>query len=55
MIPPEMTTVCRPPTTPEEDALKGPWVRIPRDLNRKDGLWYLVSPSTDGSPVRSKP
>jgi len=43
VVSPELTTICNPPTTPEEDGMKGPWVRIPRDLNKKDGLWYLVS------------
>ncbi len=23
--------------------MKGPWVRVERDMNRKDGLWFLVS------------
>ena len=35
--------LCSPPTTPEEDKLKGRWVRVERDLNVKSGLWYLVS------------
>jgi hypothetical protein len=34
--------LCSPPTTPEEDKLKGKWVRVERDLNRQTGLWYLV-------------
>ena len=28
-------------TTPEDDALKGKWVRVDRDLNHKTGRWYL--------------
>lgn len=35
--------MCSPPTTPEQDKLKGKWVRVERDLNVKSGLWYLVS------------
>lgn len=28
-------------TTEEEDALKGKWVRVDRDLNAKSGRWWL--------------
>lgn len=34
-------SACTPPTTPEDDKLKGRWVRVERDLNAKSGLWYL--------------
>lgn len=46
--------LCSPPTTPEEDKLKGRWVRVERDLNVKSGLWYLVSlaSSTSTRPSR---
>lgn len=30
-----------PGTTEEEDALKGKWVRVNRDLNFKSGRWWL--------------
>lgn len=36
-------TSCKPPSTPEEDKLKGRWVRVERDLNAKTGLWYLYA------------
>jgi hypothetical protein len=39
--------LCSPKTTPEDDKLKGKWVRVERDLNMKSGLWYLVSMSPD--------
>src|ERR1700761_1691643 len=42
MIPAYLTHVCSPQTTPEEDALKGPWVRVERDLDKNDGMWFLV-------------
>jgi len=35
--------VCSPPTTGEQDKLKGKWVRVERDLNLQTGLYYLVS------------
>lgn len=34
-------TACSPPTTRDEDARLGRWVRVERDLNLKSGLWYL--------------
>lgn len=42
MIPPWFTYYCNPRSTPEEDALKGSWVRVDNDLNLKTGIWYLV-------------
>lgn len=33
--------LCMPKTTKEDDALKGKWVRIPRNLNTQKGFWYL--------------
>jgi hypothetical protein len=35
-------SLCFPHTTTEEDAMKGKWVRVERDLNRQLGLWQLV-------------
>ncbi|PFH51912.1 hypothetical protein AMATHDRAFT_141299 [Amanita thiersii Skay4041] len=29
--------VCAPPSTPEQDAIKGTWVRVPRNLNLEGG------------------
>ncbi|KZS94402.1 Metallo-dependent phosphatase [Sistotremastrum niveocremeum HHB9708] len=40
-IPASMTEVCNPDTTPEDDAIKGTWVRVERDINKKSGIWYL--------------
>jgi hypothetical protein len=40
-FPPWMVDFCWPATTPEEDATKGKWVRVERDLNWKTGIWYL--------------
>lgn len=33
--------ICAPKTTPEEDALKGKWVRVGKDLNVMTGMWWL--------------
>ncbi|KAG8961718.1 hypothetical protein FRC03_005045, partial [Tulasnella sp. 419] len=41
LVPPSLGDFCNPRTTPEEDALKGKWVRVEKDLNVKTGLWYL--------------
>jgi hypothetical protein len=38
---PALVTYCDPRTTLEDDALKGAWVRVDRDLNIKTGRWYL--------------
>lgn len=35
-------SLCTPHTTKEQDAMKGKWVRVARDLNRQSGLWHLV-------------
>lgn len=37
--------MCAPATTVEQDAVKGKWVRVERDLNLQSGLWFLVRPS----------
>ncbi|KAK7060853.1 Phosphatase dcr2 [Paramarasmius palmivorus] len=31
--------LCSPPSTKDQDAIKGPWVRIPRNLNYQMGAW----------------
>ena len=31
------------PSASAEDAIKGKWVRVERDLNRQTGMWHLVS------------
>lgn len=41
LFPPSIFSFCDPRSTPEEDALKGPWVRVNNDLNFKSGRWYL--------------
>jgi len=33
--------LCEPKTTSEQDAIKGKWVRVNRDLNLESGLWSL--------------
>lgn len=34
--------VCAPATTKEDDAYKGKWVRVPRNLNVQSGMMSLV-------------
>ncbi|KIM83051.1 hypothetical protein PILCRDRAFT_819843 [Piloderma croceum F 1598] len=41
MFGPFMAQLCYPPSTPEQDAIKGKWVRVNKDLNRQSGLWHL--------------
>lgn len=41
LFPPALFHFCDPRSTPEEDALKGPWVRVDSDLNVKTGRWFL--------------
>jgi hypothetical protein len=36
---------CEPPTTPEDDAIKGKWVRVDNDLNAQAGMYWLVRPN----------
>ena len=46
LAPPRMFgDLCAPPSTPEQDAIKGTWVRVPRNLNLESGYvsGYLVS------------
>lgn len=37
-----MLDVCAPSSSTSDDAIKGKWVRIPRDLNLQSGMWHLV-------------
>ena len=37
-----MASLCAPRSSKEEDAIKGKWVYVARDLNRQSGLWHLV-------------
>ena len=41
--------LCAPSTTKEDDAYKGKWVRIPRNLNMQSGLMSLVRTVFTGS------
>jgi hypothetical protein len=34
--------LCAPPSSTSDDAIKGKWVRVPRDLNFQSGMWHLV-------------
>jgi len=36
-----MAQLCYPHSTAEQDAIKGKWVRVDKDLNRQSGLWHL--------------
>lgn len=45
--------LCAPDTTVEQDAVKGKWVRVERDLNLQSGLWSLVRQSIYTDLVRS--
>jgi hypothetical protein len=42
MFDPTVVQICTPSSTREDDALKGKWVRIERNLNREGGMWNLV-------------
>lgn len=37
-----MIDVCAPSSSTSDDAIKGKWVRVPRDLNLQSGMWHLV-------------
>ncbi|KAF8325842.1 Metallo-dependent phosphatase-like protein [Cantharellus anzutake] len=41
LLHPSLVPYCHPRTTLEDDALKGKWVRVERDLNSRTGRWYL--------------
>lgn len=43
-----VTGMCEPPSTTEDDAIKGKWVRVGPDLNAGTSMSYLVSLSTQG-------
>jgi len=45
--------LCAPATTVEQDAVKGKWVRVDRDLNLQSGLWSLVRQSIYADLMRS--
>ena len=47
LYPSALSSLCYPKTTPEQDAIKGKWVRVERDLNAQSGLWSLVSCSSN--------
>jgi hypothetical protein len=34
--------LCAPSSSTSDDAIKGKWVRVPRDLNLQSGMWHLV-------------
>ena len=42
ILPYYMVDLCAPKSKPEEDALKGKWVRVDNDLNLQTGYWSLV-------------
>lgn len=42
-----MVDMCAPSSSTSDSAIKGKWVRVPRDLNRQSGMWHLVR----GPPV----
>ncbi|KAI0259375.1 Metallo-dependent phosphatase-like protein [Gloeopeniophorella convolvens] len=37
-----MIDMCAPSSSASDDALKGKWVRVPRDLNLQGGMWHLL-------------
>jgi hypothetical protein len=37
-----MVDLCVPSSSSSENAIKGKWVRVPRDLNLQSGMWHLV-------------
>jgi hypothetical protein len=37
-----MVDMCTPSSSDSDNAIKGKWVRIPRDLNLQAGMWHLV-------------
>ncbi|KIK90771.1 hypothetical protein PAXRUDRAFT_831401 [Paxillus rubicundulus Ve08.2h10] len=42
IVTPELVgDLCAPETTIEQDAIKGKWVRVERDLNLQSGIWAL--------------
>ncbi|KAF8556455.1 Metallo-dependent phosphatase [Imleria badia] len=42
LVPPGFVgEMCAPETTVEQDAIRGKWVRVGRDLNKEGGIWGL--------------
>lgn len=41
VVPPGLFDVCSPTTSAKEDALRGVWRRVDRDLNKQIGIYYL--------------
>lgn len=42
MLDPETAgDLCAPSSSSEQNAIKGKWVRVDRDFNIQDGMWYL--------------
>ncbi|KAI5480013.1 phosphatase dcr2 [Pseudohyphozyma bogoriensis] len=41
VLPPGFYDLCAPTSSKKEDALRGKWVRVDRDLNRRVGIYYL--------------
>jgi hypothetical protein len=37
-----MVDMCAPSSSTSDNAIKGKWVRVPRDLNLQSGMWHLV-------------
>jgi len=37
-----MVDLCAPSSSSSENAIKGKWVRVPRDLNLQSGMWHLL-------------
>lgn len=37
-----MADMCAPSSSTTDNAIKGKWVRVPRDLNLQSGMWHLV-------------
>jgi len=37
-----MLDLCAPSSSSSDNAVKGKWVRVPRDLNLQSGMWHLV-------------
>lgn len=37
-----MVDICTPSSSTSDNAIKGKWVRVPRDLNFQSGMWHLV-------------
>lgn len=42
LFPSALSYMCYPKSTPEQDAIKGKWVRVERDVNTMSGLYSLV-------------